>query len=67
MEREIDKLRVDRTALSVISGYDTDDRNYWLSKSIEERLQAVELMRQIAYGYDPTTERLQRVLEIARR
>ncbi len=67
MEREIDKLRVDRTALSVISGHDTDDRDYWLSKSIAERLQAVELMRQIAYGYDPTTERLQRVLEIARR
>lgn len=26
---------------------------------------ALELMRQINYGYDPTTERLQRVLEIA--
>jgi hypothetical protein len=28
-------------------------------------LEAVELMRQIIYGYDPSTTRLQRVLEIA--
>ena len=26
---------------------------------------ALELMRQINYGYDPATERLQRVLEVA--
>ena len=30
-------------------------------------LQALELMRQIVYGYDPATARLQRVLEIAQR
>ena len=29
------------------------------------RMAALELMRQINYGYDPTTERVQRVLEIA--
>ena len=29
------------------------------------RMAALELMRQINYGYNPTTERLQRVLEIA--
>ena len=27
---------------------------------------ALELMRQINYGYDPTTERLQRVLEVVK-
>ena len=31
---------------------------------IQERLAALELMRQINYGYDPTTARLERVLEI---
>ena len=28
------------------------------------RLEALELMRQINYGYDPITDRLQRVLEV---
>ena len=27
---------------------------------------ALELMRQINYGYDPTTERLHRVLEVVK-
>jgi hypothetical protein len=45
----------------------SDEKAYWLSKTPYERLQAVELMRQIVYGYDPSTSRLQRVLEIAQR
>jgi hypothetical protein len=36
-----------------------------VNKTPCERLQAVELMRQIVYGYDPSTTRLQRVLEVA--
>jgi hypothetical protein len=41
-----------------------NDRQYWLSKTPEERFEALELLRQIAYGYDPATARLQRVLEV---
>jgi hypothetical protein len=37
---------------------------YWHSRTPQERLCALELMRQEAYGYDPTTVKLQRVLEI---
>jgi hypothetical protein len=37
---------------------------YWHSRTPQERLWALELMRQEAYGYDPATARLQRVLEI---
>ena len=40
------------------------DKTYWHSKTPQERLEALELMRQINYGYNPTTERLQRVLEV---
>jgi len=40
------------------------DREYWMSRTPEERFEALELLRQIAYGYDPATERLQRVLEV---
>jgi hypothetical protein len=32
-----------------------------------ERLEALEQMRQILYGYDPATTRLQRVLTVAER
>ena len=38
---------------------------YWHSRTPQERVLAVELMRQRAYGYDElTAPRLQRVLEI---
>ncbi|MEJ2647502.1 MAG: hypothetical protein P8016_03715 [Sedimentisphaerales bacterium] len=60
--------KLDRTAFSVGSVFDeSDEKAYWLSKTPEERLEAVELMRQIIYGYDPSTTRLQRVFEIAQR
>lgn len=39
-------------------------RAYWHSRTPEERLAALELMRQKAYGYDPAIARIQRVLEI---
>ncbi|MBN1316449.1 MAG: hypothetical protein JXA42_13320 [Anaerolineales bacterium] len=55
---EIPKL--DRTAFSVTSIDENtrDEKAYWLAKSPQERLQAVEIMRQILYGYDPFTTRL---------
>ena len=60
--------RVQRTAFSVSSAFDeSDEKSYWLSKTGAERLQAVELMRQIIYGYDPSTTRLQRIFEVAQR
>ena len=62
----IDTFKIDKGALSVISlSEESDDKEYWHAKTPQERLEAVELMRQINYGYDPTTARLQRVLEVA--
>jgi hypothetical protein len=61
-------VKIDRKALSVASLLEpSDDKAYWLSKTPHERLEAAELMRQIVYGYDPSTTRLQRVFEIAQR
>ena len=40
------------------------ERAYWLSKTPLERLEATELMRQINYGYNPLTDRVQRILRI---
>ena len=60
-----EKYRLDRGVLEVGSVKDNpNDRQYWMSKTPEERFEALELLRQIAYGYDPATARLQRVLEV---
>jgi hypothetical protein len=60
--------KIDKKAFSIGSLLEpSDEKAHWLSKTPYERLQAVELMRQIVYGYDPSTSRLQRVLEIAQR
>ncbi len=62
----IDTVKIDKSVFSIISlSEESDEREYWHSKTPYERLEAVELMRQINYGYDPTTTRLQRVLEVA--
>jgi hypothetical protein len=64
----LDFLKVDRKAFSVGSVLEpSDEKAYWLSKTPYERLAAAELMRQIVYGYDPSTTRLQRVFEITQR
>ena len=64
-DTDLDVFRIDRSKLSVTSLSDkSDDKAYWLSKTPQERLAALELMRQINYGYDPTTARLERVFEI---
>ena len=64
----VDTIRMDKTAFSVGRlGDEGDEKAYWRSKSPEERLVAVELMRQILYGYDPSTTRLQRVLTVTQR
>lgn len=58
-------FHLDKTAFSVVSLDDRpDDKAYWLSKTPQERLAAQEYMRQVAYGYDPATERVQGVLEV---
>jgi hypothetical protein len=44
---------------------DSDEKDYWLNATPQERLIALETMRQINYGYDATTARLQRFFEIA--
>jgi len=61
--------KLDKTAFSVstLEQNDEDEKVYWLSKTPYERLDAVETMRQIVYGYDPTTTRLQRVFEVTQR
>jgi hypothetical protein len=62
----LDNARVDRTAFAVVTLAEAEraDREYWRSRTPDERLEALELSRQIAYGYDPTARRLSRFFEV---
>jgi len=58
--------RLDKSAFSVVPLAQADDElEYRLTKSPQERLRAVELIRETLYGYYSTTSRLQRVLTVA--
>ena len=61
----IDEWRMDRTAFSVVDNDTPSDANaYWQTKTMQERLAALELTRQVFNGYDPDTTRFQRILEV---
>ena len=63
----IDEVRMDRNAISVVkTTTPSDAKEFWRTKTIEERLAALELTRQIFNDYDPDTTRFQRVLEVTR-
>lgn len=65
-----DRLKkIDRSVISVVTREEAhrQDIAYWKSRSPEERLEALESLRQTVYGYDPAVTRLQRVLEIIER
>jgi len=56
--------RVDRSVVSVADTFaDLDEKAFWLARTPAERLEALEMYRVITFGYDPSTARLQRVLE----
>lgn len=57
--------KADRNKVETFAmGKEPRDRSYWMSKTPEERLAALEFLRQVTYGYDPATARLQRVVEL---
>jgi hypothetical protein len=60
------QARVDCRAYVVTSFEETEraDRAYWRSRTLEERLAALEFCRQITCGYDPTTRSLSRFFEV---
>ncbi len=63
----IDEVRMDKTFFEVVTtDTPSDAKAYWQTKSIQERLAALELARQIFNAYDPATTRFQRVLEVLR-
>jgi hypothetical protein len=66
--QEATMFKMDKTVITVSTLTDpSDEIAYWHSKTPQERIQALELMRQIIYGYSPADTRLQRVLEVVER
>jgi hypothetical protein len=67
MMNALHEWRLDRTMISVGKLGDPDDvAGYWRLPSPAARLSALEYLRQVSYGDDAATARLQRVLEIVR-
>ena len=65
-EQLLSEARVDRTAFSVttLTEAEAADLAWWRSRTPDERLEALELSRQIAYGYDPAARGLSRFFEV---
>ncbi|MEX2142650.1 MAG: hypothetical protein WD894_25575 [Pirellulales bacterium] len=66
MSTEFESFRLDKTAFEVRSlEQEGDDRKFWWSKTPDERLLALEMMRQSMFGYDPLTDRVQKILRVS--
>jgi hypothetical protein len=58
--------RINKNALIITDLHDdSEERQYWLSQTIADRLNAIEYNRRMVYGSHRTSSRLQRVFEIA--
>jgi hypothetical protein len=59
--------RVSREHFSVVDlNYKKSDRDYWLSRSIDERLAHIEYLRRMNYG-DEALGKVKRVFEVVKR
>lgn len=60
-----DDMRMNRQRIELV-GLDqsADAKMFWKNKTVAERMEALELTRQVLNGYDPATTRFQRVLAV---
>ncbi len=62
----LQEMKMDKTVFSIASlEDDSDEAAYWQTQTPHARWEALELMRQVMYGYDPSATRLERVFETA--
>lgn len=55
----------DFSAFSIGTLADDDRGRFWSASSSEDRLIALEVLRQVMYDYDPISDRIPRILEVA--
>ena len=65
--RIIENTRLDKSRFEISELHDVDSRNGWMHKTHAERLEGLEILRQIWHPYDPDTARLPRVYTIIKR
>ena len=56
---------MNKKVIKITTLHDGDEQVFWENKTYLERLTALEQLRRIMFGYDPSTARLQRTLTIA--
>ncbi len=56
-------MKMDKSQFSIADL--SDEAAYWQAQTPQARLEALELMRQVMYGYDSSTARLERLFEVA--
>lgn len=61
--------KIDRSVISVVTREEAhrQDIAFWKSRTPEERLEALESLRQTVYGYDPAVTHMVKVLEVVKR
>jgi hypothetical protein len=55
---------MDKKYFKIASLHDGDDYDFWKQKTYLERIEALEKLRRIIFGYDPSTTRFQRIITI---
>lgn len=64
--QDLSEMRLDKTKISISNSFDnSDEKEFWLSRTPEERLAYMEKLRRINYG-DKAGKRLQRILEVVK-
>jgi len=59
------KVQIDKKKFEVLQLDDLrKNDSVWKSKTVNQRIAAIEMLRQINYGYNPATERLQRTITV---
>lgn len=66
MSNFLNKMDKSYIKIDKLASKDNEAREYWLSKTPEERFLALENLRRRLYNYD-STRRLQRFFEIVKR
>lgn len=65
--RKLDSLRIDRTSLKIVSKHADSGVDDWRDKQPLERLEGLEILRQMWSDYDPDTARLPRIYTVVKR
>ncbi|TVL99633.1 MAG: hypothetical protein CV087_17370 [Candidatus Brocadia sp. WS118] len=53
-----------KKSFKITSLHESENCDYWKNKTYRERIAALEKLKRIMFGYDPSTDKRQRILTI---